>query len=226
MTDNFADGELLARMYPRLFHVTDAGNAAGIRRHGLRSIRALLELFEADETTRAETLATARPHNIELGHPVYGHASVRDQLPLSLHRLDEALIDMSVEQWLELLNSLVFFWPTLERVQRLLQTPAYVQGEHRVLVIDTGELVRRHRDRILLSAINAGATRPFAHSRGSNTFMPLDGFPLDERRRRRGRARAVAEVAVRDAVPDLDGLLVRVERWQGPQAAEVEWRRR
>ena len=226
MTETPADGELLARMYPQVFHVTDAGNGAGIRRHGLRSTRALLELFEADEITRAQTLAAARPHNIELSHPLHGHASVRDQLPLSLHRLDEALIDMSVEQWLELLNSLVFFWPTLQRMQRLLQAPAYAQGVHRVLVIDTGELMRRHPDRILLSAINTGATRPFAHPRGTDTFMPLGGFPLAQRRRRLGRARAVAEVAVRDAVPDLDGLLVRVERWQGPQAAEVEWRRR
>jgi hypothetical protein len=133
---------------------------------------------------------------------------------------------MTVEQWLERLNSLVFFWPTLERVQRLLKAPVYAERDHHVLTVDTAELVRRHGDRMLLAPMNTGATRPFVHPRGRDTFLPLDQYPLDERRRRVGRASAVAEVTVRDAVPDLGDMVLRVERWHGPRPVELEWERR
>lgn len=45
--------------------------------------------------------------------------------------------------------------------------------------------------------------------------MPLEQYPLDDRLRRVGRAGAVAEITVSDALPDADELLLRVEHWSG-----------
>lgn len=221
MSSASADGQLLVALYPRVFHVTDFGNAEGIMRHGLHSTRQLLQLFEAPEALRNEILLNTRQHSYPIGHPELGRASVRDQLPLSVERLSSALTDMTVKEWLERLNSLVFFWPTLDRVKRLLKAPPYVDRDHHVLTVDTAELVARHGCRMLLAPLNTGATRPFAHPRGRDTFLPLGRYPLTERRARIGRARAVAEITVLDAVPDLGEYVVTVERWRGPQCAEV-----
>jgi hypothetical protein len=225
MDDAKADARLLVQLYPHVFHVTDLGNAEGIMRHGLRSTHQVLDLFQADLTARSEALGGTRRRSIPLSHPELGHASVRDQLPLSMSRLATALTDMTVEEWLHRLNSLVFFWPTIDRVCRLLRAPVYAERDHHVLTVDTAGLVARHGSRILLAPINTGATRPFAHPRGRDTFLPLGQYPLADRRGRVGRAGAVAEITVKDAVLDIGDLVLRVERWRGPKPVDLLWER-
>ena len=209
------NAELFVSRYPRVFHVTECGAWEGIVRHGLRSTRSLLDLFEVDDDRRTALLTRRRPASAALNHPAHGIAHVRDQIPLSLTRLSRVLTDMTVAEWLELLNGLCFFWPTEERVTRLLGAPHYADRRHDVLVLEARGLIAHHADAIKLAAINTGATRPFARPRGSDTFVPLEQFPLEDRLRRVGRAGAVAEIAVADAVPAAGELLLRVERWSG-----------
>jgi hypothetical protein len=220
-----SNADLLVEKYPQLFHVTECGAWEGIVRHGLRSTKRLLELFEVDDTQRLELLTARREASVPLSHPLHGRAHVRDQIPLSLARLSNVLTDMTVPEWLALLNSLCFFWPTEQRVERLLSAPHYAERHHDVLVFDAAAIVARHADSIKLAAINTGATRPFARPRGSDTFLPLEEFPLDERLRRVGRAGAVAEVTVSDAVPEPGELLLRVERWSGAARENVLYTR-
>jgi hypothetical protein len=207
--------EILVARYPELFHVCESGMSDSIVRHGLRSTKNLLKLFEVDDSRRIALVSQRREASVFLSHPSHGTAYVRDQVPLSLKRLGGALTDMTVSAWLELLNSLCFFWPTRKRVEDLLRAPHYADRDHDVLVIDTSTLVARHAKAARLSAINTGATRPFAHPRGSDTFLPLEAFPLEERLSRVGRAGAVAEVTVEDEVPEIRDMLLRVERWSG-----------
>jgi len=42
-----------------------------------------------------------------------------------------------------------------------------------VLTLDVRGLVKAHTDRILLTHMNTGATRPFAHERGADTFCTI-----------------------------------------------------
>jgi hypothetical protein len=221
MGDTEAGGQLVAQLYPRIYHVTDFGNADGIMRHGLRSTHELLALFESSDAECAEALKGTRQRSIPLSHPEQGRASVRDQLPLSLTRLSKALIDMTVEEWLHRLNSLVFLWPTRDRVERLLTAPVYAERDHHVLTVDTAELVARHGPRMLLAPMNTGATRPFAHPRGRETFLPLGEYPLIDRR----STGAVAEIEVQDAMPDVGEYVITIERWHGSQRAEMLWER-
>ena len=115
---------------------------------------------------------------------------------------------MSVEAWLRLINSRVFFFPDEDRLSRL--AAAYQQEAQSILIVDTARLLERHADGTEISHMNTGATTPFAHPRGPETFRPLSDYPYDERRRRLGRAGALAEVAVRSAVPDVEACLVEV----------------
>jgi hypothetical protein len=209
------NAELLIARYPVIFHVAECGAWESIVRDGLHSTRSLLELFEVDDDRRSALLTGRRTASERLTHPLHGTAYVRDQIPLSTKRLATALTDMTVEEWFELLNDLCFFWPTEKRVRDLLRASHNAERHHDVLVFGTAGLVERHRPAIRLSAINTGATRPFARPRGSDTFLPLEQFPLADRLRRVRRAGAVAEIAVADAVPDASELLLHVERWRG-----------
>jgi hypothetical protein len=210
---------------PELYHVSELGSWPSIRRHGLLSPARLLDVFQASDEQRSAVLASRRLRSVPLTHPDGAVATIRDQLPLLPGRLANCLTDMSLDEWLSLLNDRVFLWPTHERRDRLLTAKEYAGRAHDVVVIDSARLVARHAARIQLSAINSGATRPFAHSRGSRTFLPLVDFPYADRRRRVGRGAAIAEVAVCDAIPDVEELTLRVERREAGRLLKVIWAR-
>jgi hypothetical protein len=122
---------------------------------------------------------------------------------------------------LRLLNSKVFFWPSRRRCEQLLGARAYRDRRHTIVEVDTADLLDRHAEKITVSRINAGAVLYDPPPRGSRTFLPISDVPFDEWRRKRGRSRAIAEVAVAYAVPDVAEVTVAV--WQG--ADGKEWRK-
>ena len=75
--------ERLAEVYPKLYHMAEAGSWDSIRLHGLRSTSALLSLFSKSVgARRAEIEARRRPEKVRLSDPEIGDATVRDQKPL------------------------------------------------------------------------------------------------------------------------------------------------
>jgi hypothetical protein len=198
--------ELIAQ-HPLLFHAAAADSWPSITRHGLLSTSKLLDLFEVNGAEREALERAHRPESVPLHHPLHGDALVRDQRPLNMRLLEQSLTDMTTVEWLALLNERVFFWPTVNRLKRMLG--AYGSREHDVLVVDTRRLIDRHRHRITLSHVNSGATRSGDAARGSTTFRPIVSYPY------RGTRDAVAELAVEHSVPDIEELTVRVERWRG-----------
>jgi hypothetical protein len=122
---------------------------------------------------------------------------------------------MTPEAWYKHLNDRVFFWATEKGLRTLLNAAEYRHRPHIVLVCDTAMLVERYGAQISLSAMNSGCTRPYAWPRGPSTFKRLEEYPLAERLRCYGTARGVIEVAVDDAVRDVSGIVLRVERRQG-----------
>ena len=215
----------IASHYPLLYHMAEQGSWTSIRRHGLLSTRGLLDLFEVDEPRRSQILSLRRPKSVPLEHPVYGTAVVRDQIPLSEARLRGCLTDMTLEEWLHVLNSRVFFWLDQPHLETLLDARAYRDNPHDVICIDTAALIERYADRITLSPINSGATMYKPPERGSRTFLPITEYPFQERRRARGRD-AIIELAVDDGVSDVLQVAVRVERRRsGGRVEAVLWER-
>ncbi len=200
----------LATRHPVLYHMAEPGSWPSIRRHGLLSATALLDLFGVGRQDRAALGCARRPSRVVLRHPALGTAVLRDQKPLSDAALRSCLVDMEPHEWYALLNRKVFFYPTRARLARLLGARSYRAGEHTVLTLDTAALLARHVARTTVASINTGSTVRRAVARGPDTFQPLASYPADEWRQRR-----LAEVAVEHSVPDVVDLVRRVETWQG-----------
>lgn len=197
--------------YPRLYHMANRGSWPGIREHGLLSTHSLIDLYEVDEPLRTEILRQRRPASVELHHSVLQPAVVRDQIPLQVTSLERCLTDMTLEQWLDTLNSRVFFWLDEPHLETLLSAKAYRDDAHDVLTVDTAALIRRDAEKIRLSPINSGSTIYNARPRGSSTFLPIEEYPFDEQRKKRGK-NAIIELAVEGGVQNIEEVALRVER--------------
>lgn len=207
--------EELAERYPRLFHMAAPGSWPMIERHGLRSTSALLDLFRISGEERERIESRHRPTSIRICRADLGRAVVRDQKPMRPGDLaantgcgTPVLRDeLTPREWYETLNAKVFFWPTGDRLERMLK--AYKDKLNTVLIVDTARLLAAHFDRVSLSPINSGNTKRSLQSRGRDTFLPPRKYPL-QRWRAKGR-RAVAELAVTYSVPDVREHVVMVE---------------
>jgi hypothetical protein len=217
------DVDELVAVYPRLYHMAEAGSWPGIREHGLLSTTALLDLFEVDGDLRAGLESARRQQSTRINHAVHGTAVVRDQIPLREGPLEQCLIGMAVADWYRELNRRVFFWLNENRVTGLLQARAYRDRPHDVLTLDTASLVAAHEDNITLAPINTGSTIFKPQPRGVGTFLSIADYPFEDWRRRRGRRNAVTELAVDRAVEDLVDHTVVVESRQGTTVIERLW---
>jgi len=195
-----------------------------IRERGLLSTSALLDLYKIAGNERLMIESQHRPESIVISHPVYGPAIIRDQKPMRESSLRKCLIGMTPSEWYELLNSKVFFWLTAERLLGLLSAKAYRDRVHCILAVETERLLARHLESIRLSPINSGSTIYRPQPRSRETFLPLEDYPFEARRKMRGR-NAIAELCVDHSVPDIEELVVRVSRMAGPEETEVLYER-
>ena len=214
----------LADRFPRLYHMAEAGSWPGIRRHGLLSTSALLDLYGLEGAARTAIEAAHRPASVPIRHPEHGLAVIRDQKPMDDEGLRQSLQGgLTPSDWYRLLNDKVFFWLTEERLMRLLNARAYRRKRQAVLTLDTARLLERHAERVLLSPINSGATKPYPQPRGPETFLPLADYPFAEWDKRRRRKDPAVELAVRYAVPDVRDLVLRVDEREGGETVAVLW---
>jgi hypothetical protein len=196
--------ELLVQLYPRLYHMAHAGAWPSIERLGLLSTTALLDLFEVNGSRREELEAGRRSRSEPITHAKHGQALLRDQIPLNEIKLANALHDgLTPQEWYRILNRKVFFWGPQSRLSILRGAREYEADRQTIVVVDAARLVARHGDRVLLCHMNSGATQPMAFPRGKKTFLPIDQYPLAERRKKYGPKGAVAEVTVDYSVPDV-----------------------
>jgi hypothetical protein len=151
-------------------------------------------------------------------------ALLRDQSPMSEKALIRCLDGMTPREWYRSLNAKVFFWTSVQRLQRLLTAKAGRDVAQLVLTVDTRSLVTTHRDRVLLSGMNTGSTIRRPLPRGPMTFLPIAEFPYEERRRTRSPSDALVEFVVEGAVPDIMDHLIAVDEIRPDRRVEV-WRR-
>ena len=215
------DVDELVTRFPHLYHMAYDGSWPSIRRLGLLSTSALVERFGIDGEDRVRLCERRRPESVEIQHSVYGKAVVRDQKPLNEAVLARVLEDgMTPIDWYRTLNSHVFFWPTERRLQTLLKARAYRDDPQTILTIDTERLVGLHQARIRLCPYNSGNTLFDARPRGLSTFSTIEAYPYGDWKRRRSPSAAVAEVAVLGGVPDIEAVVVAVDRRLGGQLLE------
>lgn len=208
------DETQLIKLYPRLYHIAEDGSWPSIRQHGLLPTKDLAGLYGASPTEIERLTRGHRPTSVELGHPEHGTAVIRDQKPLHPAKLEACLTDMTVEEWLELLNGQVFFWLQQVRMEGMLRARPYRDRPHTILHVDTAALLAAHASQTRLCRINSGATLFRASARGSDSFKPIRDYPHRPREHPSPTGADVAELAVEGGVPDIADMVVRVERRQ------------
>ena len=115
------------------------------------------------------------------------------------------------------LSQVLFFWPTRDRLDRMLR--AYLdQHEQAVFEIETARFLDRYRDQIELSHINSGyaslAYKPAP--RGSATFQRLADYADSSKN-------AIAEITVLGGAPDIFACTIRVVGRQRDQPDRLIW---
>lgn len=210
----------LAELYPRLYHMAEEGTWPSIRRVGLLSTSALLDRFEINGKQRNAIERTRRPESVRLTHAKHGTAVIRDQKPMSESALQKCLQGLSAPEWYEVLNSRVFFWLSRDRLVTLLKARAYRGKTHCVLTVDTRALLDVHWAKVTLSPINSGSTVYNPQPRGTSTFTAIEDYPFDHWRKKRGRKKAVVELAVDYSVPEIREFTVHVAHMRN--GAEIE----
>lgn len=179
-----------------VYHLVDARNLASIRRHGLMSTERLLDLAGMAMDDKAVFLRDHRPKGIQLGNGV----AIRDQSPMPPSALAGVLDGgMTPSDWYALLNRFVFFWPSMDRLDR--HRRACGAREQVILTFDGEALFDHFRDRTFVAPINTGNARRRPARRGPDTLVPYaqwltKGWP--DRR----ASHPAAEFLVEDVVPD------------------------
>ncbi|WP_051548991.1 DUF7002 family protein [Nocardioides sp. URHA0032] len=217
----------LIHHYPVLHHMAEYNSWPRIQQIGLRTTEQIVDACQPDPATREAILGQRRTRSFDLEHAVVGTVTIRDQKPLFLHNLAPKLTDVTVEQFLDLLNSRVFMWThpdRLDRLDRLLGANAYRRQRHDVLVLETASIVQTYYDRIRLTGMNTGATIfPSSPPRGVESFMRISDFPFAERRKR--LVDNVVELCVIGGVDHIEDHVLQVQRRQGADVIETIYER-
>jgi hypothetical protein len=215
----------LLEHYPRLWHMAEDGSFESIRKNGLLSTTALLDMYEVRGADREALERRHRPECVTIRKKGLPDAVVRDQKPMREGSLAACLTGgLTPSDWYVTLNERVFFWLTRRRLRALLGARAYRNRPHTVLTVDTESVLEAHRERIELSPLNSGATLFKPLARGRESFSAVANFPFDERRKTRSLSNAVVELVVRGGVPDIVDHLIAAHRVHNGKSEEL-WRK-
>jgi len=185
-----------------------------IRRHGLLSTTALLDLFAVNGAKRFEIETKMRRESVLIRHPVHGTAVIRDQKAImNDNRLEKALGGTSTAaEFHQLLNSKVFFWVNSDRLDTLRNAAEYRGEPQLVLIFDTRRLSAAYGKQMMLCPMNSGSCKPMPHPRSPEIFRRISGYDFEFWRRKKGsRAKAVVECTVDKAILDVDRFIIQTE---------------
>ena len=205
--------EKVIELYPKLYHMAEAGSWPSIKRDGLLSSKAVLERSVLSATDKKKYESEQRCSKVEVPMQDGTCIVLRDQIPMPPNRLAQALEDnITPEEWYESINAKVFFWTSEERLQRLLNARQYRKLDHDVLVIDTKSMVNAHQNKIWLCHMNSGNTFPMPHKRGANTFCRVSDYPSKSSGL---PVKPVVEFLVDHSVPDISDHVIEIRHIAG-----------
>lgn len=223
--------ELLAT-YPRVWHMAMDGSWPSIKKHGLLSTSAMLDLYGYTGDKRHALEAEHRPDSIPIEAEGLPGAIVRDQKPMSDSVLEKCLLDgLAPEDWYRTLNKKCFFWLSRARLRRLLGAKAYREDPQVVLTVDTASLLKANEKNVLLCPYNSGSTIMKPVKRGNDTFRTIADYDFAAWKKARGKEGAVVELVVTGGVPDIQDHVLAVHRvyrdeatplWRKPGSSEDE----
>jgi hypothetical protein len=169
--------EKLIEKVPFIYHLTDKRNLDFILQ--TKMLQSATVLISMSDSEKKEVLVSTR----RTAHETFkiGQKSVwiRDQRPLNA-ALDKCLTHgWTRAQYIQLLNSRVFFWPNLKRLK--VHFGRYENEKPIIFKIALKEALQLNPNAELCH-LNSGATRPLgmlggkAPERGPNTFLPVETY--------------------------------------------------
>lgn len=209
------DVEKLIEIYPKLYHMAEAGSWPSIAHRGLMSASAVLDHFGVggEDRLRYERVQRREKMMVLPGQP--GQIVLRDQKPMPPERLGRALTDGTTPaEWYQLINEKVFFWAEEHRLLGLLGARDYRHLEHDVLTIDSAPFIRAHAAQIWLCHMNSGNTWPIPHARGIDVFKRIPDYPVNSRG---NPTKPVVELVVDHCVPDITRFVIEVRRMRASE---------
>ena len=217
------DAECLVKTHPILYHMAENGAWPNIRKYGLWSTTALLDMCGKRGRERAVLESRIRPESVVVEGGGCGRAVIRDQKPLIESVLRRSLVNMTVPEYCRLLNKRAFFWANEGRLQTISRARLDRNRPHDVLIVNTETLVAEHEKKISLCTINSG-TAIAPSPRGRATFRRMHQYPCEGCKK--GCSERIAEVTVDKGVPDIGRHVIRVESWKDGRNLRTVWRSR
>jgi hypothetical protein len=184
------------------YHLVDIRNLKSIQAHGLLSTQSLVQ-----RSTNVDR-AILRQHRPEGKYLDFG-AFIRDQSNMQRKSLERVLRSgVTPEDWFELLNSKVFFWLDLNRLN--CHRAACKSQKQAALAIDARRMLDEYAPLASVSPINSGHAIRNAAPRNLSTFVPYkkwvesgwDSEKVPGVSRRPGTLRP-AELAITGQIPDI-----------------------
>lgn len=195
------------------YHLAHTSNLPNIRKHGLLSTSKLVETLGIPVAEQRKIVNEHRPKCITLCDSVV----IRDQSPMPPSALAKTLPpNMKPTDWYKLMNSFIFFWPSLERVERHRAAHQKLNADLSLMVFDAAKMIQDHGDKLFVSPINTGfALRKAANRSEKTSFVPYheymtSGWPVEANGTKRASSSLPVEVAIKDSFP-LESYLIRVE---------------
>jgi hypothetical protein len=202
-----------------VYHLAELTNWPSIQAHGLLCANRLVERAGVSKTQAQRLLAEQRNDHVVLPNGT----AIRDQKPMPANALAKCLVGMTPSEWYSLINSKVFFWFDIERMNR--QRKASGVREQIVLTINLQKLLASYADVAALSPINTGNARRVPATRGRATFVPYREWT--ETRwaseasalgtNERARSHEPVELTVPDALPDIADYITSTKRLKSNQ---------
>ena len=204
----------LAAVAPQLFHLTAGDAWPSIAERGLRSATWLVRAHDVDEERAGALLAVPREQGEVIGDPSdpLGHATLRDQKPLTLSKLERLVEGITPEGYIRLINDRVYFYMKAADVERV-RAQREDGGPQLLLTFDSRRLLADYSGSVRVAKINTGATIGMQGRRGPRTWLAIDKFP--------GRATEVKEFTVLDGISDVLPYLVSAEVWEKGEVTQV-----
>lgn len=175
-----------------LYHLTSPDNADAIlSSRYLLSAEKLISDADLTNEEKHKYLTGRRPEHLHIISSTTGLPSmIRDQQPISEKALVKTLTNnMTAGEFILLLNSRVFFWPTLKRLN--IHYTRYQNESPAIIRVKSRDMIESNLDQLKFCRLNSGATRCHPKwkappPRGMETFVSVNDWEF--------RASDVAEV--------------------------------
>ena len=194
--------------WPKLYHMAEEGSWSSIRKIGLLSTTELLKKCNVGDRERASIESKWREDGLRIPCGEHGSVYIRDQIPMEPGELRKCLNGMSPDEWYQFINGKVFFWTTMQDLQKFLSATHYRNKPHVVITVDTKAIVNLFFSSVSLSPINSGSTfydpNKYAgpRTRNRNTFEKILDYRFDW----------IKELAIDGGIPDIISVALRVDR--------------